>query len=442
MTTSTIKLWCAVLTSVSLLAQRPAQRELAGTWEFALGSPNERLEVSADRVPTTRQHVTLPHRVMAPDTALWYTQELELSSGRALLVDADDGAQVFVDTRRLDHYRRWFFVPDELTGRHRLTIRVLNNAMHGGLRRVTLVDATTVPRAGQPTIATPPGFAPIDRRVAQGAELGLPPRTRPCAFTAWADSQSGWSTFSRIVTLMAQRPSAFTVGIGDLVSDGSDPENWPMFVETLKPLALTMPVVAIAGNHDYDGYYNDLRARLYEQWFGRPQATWFAWSCGPARFVALDMNREFPVGMSPESEQWRWLEAETQSAAWRSARWRVLLLHQPPWSKSWEGYEGDLVVRQIVERLVRARGLHVVLAGHSHAYEHLVRTVGDRQVHILITGGAGGGLEDVKANALSTPTERIAVRHHFLHAVADRDALTFTAIDVDGTTFDAVVLTR
>jgi hypothetical protein len=440
MTTKTMVLCCTALVSASLLTQGQSSSEVIGFWEFALGSREERLQVSADRLPSARQRVTLPHRVMAPDTALWYTRELDLPADRALLVDADDGAQVFVDGRRLDHYRRWFFVPSDLAGTHRVTVRVLNNAMQGGLRRVTFVESATVPRAPQAPIATPSEFEPIER---VAATMGrLPSRDRPCAFTAWADSQSGWSTFARIVSLMTQRPASFTVGIGDLVSDGSDPDNWPTFVETLKPLASKGPVVAIAGNHDYDGYYNELRARLYEQRFSRPEATWFAWSCGPARFVALDLNREFPIGVSPGSAQWRWLEAETQSDAWTSARWRLLLLHQPPWSKSWEGYEGDLVVRQMVERLVRERGLQVVLAGHSHAYEHLIRSVGDRQVHILITGGAGGGLEDIKADGLSTPAERIAVRHHFLHAVADDDALTFNAIDVDGATFDRVVLTR
>jgi hypothetical protein len=447
MTTTTIKIAGAVLLIASLLSQARTstrlrahgaaarQAEIAGSWDFARGTRDERLQVSADRMPTLREPVTLPHRIMAPDTALWYSRELELPPDIALLVEADDGAQVFVDGRRLDHYRRWFIVPPELSGKHRVIVRVLNNAMQGGLRRVTVVDAKSVPRPPETRIETPSGFAPIERR-------RLLPADRSCAFSAWADSQSGWSTFARIVAAMAQRPASFTVGIGDLVSDGSDPDNWPKFVETLKPIASAMPVVAIAGNHDYDGSYNELRARSYEQWFARRQATWFAWSCGPARFVALDMNREFPIGISPGSDQWRWLEAETQSASWTSARWRVLLLHQPPWSRSWEGYGGDLVVRPIVERLARERGLQVVLAGHSHAYEHLIRPVGDRQVHVFITGGAGGSLEDVKANALSTPTERIAVRHHFLHATAGSDSFTVNAIGIDGEIFDSVTLTN
>ena len=187
----------------------------------------------------------------------------------------------------------------------------------------------------------------------------------------WADSQSGWPTFERIVGLMAQREGAFSAGIGDLVSDGSNPDEWPRFVATLAPLAARTAIVPVVGNHDYDGSYNELRATLYEGWFRRATSTWFSWSCGPVRLVALDLNREFPIGISEGSTQWRWLHTEVRSEAWKNAGWRIVLVHQPPWSRSWAGYEGDEAVRRIVEPLVRDHGLSAVVSGHSHAYEYL-----------------------------------------------------------------------
>ena len=288
-----------------------------------------------------------------------------------------------------------------MVGRRRVIVRVLNNAMQGGLRGVALVDARLARRPSHPPVSTPGGFEPVESRRFRGR---MPGARQPCAFTVWADSQSGWPTFERIVGLIAKRAGAFSAGVGDLVSDGSNPDEWPRFVETLAPLAERTAIVPIPGNHDYDGSYNELRAAAYEEWFSRKTSTWFAWSCGPVRLVALDLNREFPIGISEESRQWAWLQAEVRSVAWKSAGWRIVLVHQPPWSRSWAGYAGDEAVRRIVEPLVRDNELNVVLSGHSHAYEYLHRSVDARVVHVLVTGGAGGSLEAPQPEVLGRRT--------------------------------------
>jgi hypothetical protein len=421
-------------------ASRPqSAAETADTWEFAVGQPDERLIAGAAQMPTIRQPVTLPHRVARPNTALWYAKDLSIPADAALEVDADDGAQVFVDGQRLECYRQWFAVPQGATGRRRVIVRVLNNAMQGGLRRVAFVDGARARTPSSPTISTPRGFEPVESRTFQEK---MPGPGQPCAFTVWADSQSGWPTFERLVGLMASRAGAFSTGVGDLVSDGSDTDAWSRFVQTLAPLAARTAIVPVVGNHDYDGSYNDLRAALYERWFRRESPTWFAWSCGPMRLVALDLNREFPIGVSRRSPQWEWLQREVRTAAWKNAGWRIVLVHQPPWSRSWEGYHGDEAVRRIVEPLVRDHGLNVVVSGHSHAYEYLVRSVGTRAVHVLITGGAGGSLEAPQAEMLGAKHDRLAVRHHFLYATANERELTFDAVDLSGDSFDRVAIAR
>ncbi|HEY7497686.1 MAG TPA: metallophosphoesterase [Vicinamibacterales bacterium] len=431
--------WIALAVVGAIAPLQRAASDVTGTWEFAIGLRTERLLITADRMPLERQRVELPHRVLEPNTALWYARDLQLPLDAALEVEADDGAQVFVGGRRLANDRQWFRVPADLTGPRHVVIRVLNNAMNGGLRRVAIVAAREIPPADAAAISIPPGFDPVET---QEFRNRMPRPAEPCRFSVWADSQGGWTTFARLVTLMTARSPSFSAGIGDLVAHGSDARAWPELVRTLEPLAARAPIVPIAGNHEYDGYYNNLRAELYERWFGRESSTWFAWSCGPARFAAIDVNREFPIGITERSTEWEWLQTETQSGRWKSAAWRILLVHQPPWSRSWAGYDGDASVRRIVEPLVRDRGLDIVLSGHSHAYEHLVRSIDARTLHVLITGGAGGNLESVDAEKLSTEGERIAVRHHFLDATATTSALTFEAIDVDGNSLDRVTLSR
>jgi len=97
-------------------------------------------------MPAGAAVVTLPHRVMAPNTPLWYWRAMPIPPGSALLVDADDGAQVFVDGARLGHYRRWFFVPDASAPTRQVAVRVMNNAMQGGLRTVRVVPAAEIRR--------------------------------------------------------------------------------------------------------------------------------------------------------------------------------------------------------------------------------------------------------------------------------------------------------
>lgn len=221
----------------------------------------------------------------------------------------------------------------------------------------------------------------------------------------------------------------------DTDSDGSDPAAWRAFLDAAAPLAARVPVVPVAGNHDYDGFYNTLRPQHYLDRFRPSGTTWFAWSCGSARLVAIDLNAEFPLGVSAASKQHQWLMNEVRSPAWSGAAWRLLLVHQPPWSRSWAGYDGDEAMRAIVEPLAARHGLDLVIAGHSHAYERLARPVSGREVQVLITGGAGGSLEAPLADG-PPGTGTIVLQHHFSELILSRQALTVEAIGTDGRTFD------
>lgn len=420
------------LNTLEPLASAPHTAQTPFEWRFALGASGEGLHASAAAMPSSSAPVRLPHRVFAPNSPLWYASELPIPPGSALLVEADDGAQVFVDGAKLNHYRRWFLVPNAASATRHVVVRVLNNAMQGGLQSVRVVPAADVVRDSIEVPALSAGFAPVE---SAGFRARMPAAGQPCRFSAWADSQGGWRTFSGLVALMTGRQAHFSVGVGDLVNDGSDPQAWRSFLAAVAPLAADTPVVPVAGNHDYDGFYNDLRAQHYLRLFRPDRASWFAWSCGDARFVALDMNTEFPIGATPSGAQHEWLMREVASAAWKDAAWRVLLVHQPPWSRSWEGYDGDAAVRAIVTPLVAVHGLDLVIAGHSHAYESLSRQVGGRTVHVLITGGGGGTLEEALKSRPSV-SGTIILQHHFVDVQVSRAAVGVEAINAEGQVID------
>jgi hypothetical protein len=415
-----------------------ARQNLLAGWHYAVGDASERVHADAMRMPSATQAVSLPHRVDEPNRALWYRRALTVPRGMALLVDADDGAQVFADGARLPHYRQWFFLPESSVSTHEIVVRVLNNAMQGGLRSVTLVPADGIVRESLDVSPLPEGFAPVET---SSFRARMPAAGEPCRFTAWADSQGGWTEFRKLVALMVPRRSHFSVGAGDLVDDGSDARAWRSFVDVLRPLALEMPVVPVVGNHDYDGSYNDLRPRHYMDLFRPDGSSWFAWSCGPARFAAIDMNSEFPIGISSDGPQYRALMNEVRSAPWTEARWRVLIVHQPPWSRSWRGYDGDESVRRIVTLLTASHGLDLVISGHSHAYERLTRTVQGRPLHVLITGGAGGALEEPQPLEPGNG-DVMLLKHHFVDVAATTNAMSFEAVGTEGSSIDRWRITR
>jgi hypothetical protein len=121
----------------------PAWRDISGetTWTWALGSPDEGLNVPETRCPITRTPVVLPHRVLHPDTPYWYVTTLTLATPVILRVSADDGAQVWANGKRIpaENGSDFPLIPNE-KNTVTLTVRVLNKAVYGGLNRIFVVD--------------------------------------------------------------------------------------------------------------------------------------------------------------------------------------------------------------------------------------------------------------------------------------------------------------
>ncbi|MBL8135625.1 MAG: hypothetical protein JNL48_03305, partial [Acidobacteria bacterium] len=127
----------------------------ADVWRYQRGAVTETLTASVPPDFAAATDVALPHRVYAPNTALWYSANRVLPAGGALIVDADDGAQVFVDGRQLRANSRTFALPAGVAGAHRVVVRVLNNAMAGGLRAVRIAEASAWRAATSPTVQLP-----------------------------------------------------------------------------------------------------------------------------------------------------------------------------------------------------------------------------------------------------------------------------------------------
>jgi tartrate-resistant acid phosphatase type 5 len=130
----------------------------------------------------------------------------------------------------------------------------------------------------------------------------------------------------------------------------------------------------VLGNHDW--YTPD--AQPYLDYFTLPgNERYYTVRRGPIDFFMLDTDPHEPDGYSVDSVQAQWLQ---QQLAASDAPWRVVVLHDPPYSSS---------ARHGSDRTAQwpyaAWGANVVIAGHDHLYERL-----QENGLLYFVNGAGG----------------------------------------------------
>lgn len=448
--------------------------EFTDGWQYAPGDPGNGLRVSWEQKPDLDTIIYLPHRINRPNWPLWYERSLSIREPAYLYVNADDGAQCYLDGILQEPVMGSYFEIEPNADSVLVSLRVLNNALNGGLRSVALIKAADFERFQKEQIAALhvrqllylahlDGGATYNELLDRTASLltegdlgalqkldpkfsilnlpklpnGLPePQTDGTfSFSAWGDSQGGWSIFDQIVQQMTEHPDAFSIGLGDLVSEGVEEDQWLAFTQCLQPLLAKRPVFGVAGNHDYDGYYNDLNPLLYRKYVleGKDRPTYFSWTYGNAFFLALDPNESFPLGIN--GAQRSWMAAEMDSPEWREASWRFLLIHQPPYAQGWPEYHGDEFIREIVDSLAESKRIDFVLAGHSHDYERLTKDYGSQQTHFFILGGAGGGLEPPESSTYPK-MDTIIKAHHYARFEVNREQVTVSVHSPAGELLD------
>ncbi len=122
------------------------------------------------------------------------------------------------------------------------------------------------------------------------------------------------------------------------------------------------------GNHDW----NARRGRgappqPYIDYFTLPegpgQERYYDVVWGPVHIFAVDSDYREPHGTETGTRQWRWLR---QRLAESSAPWKLVVMHEPPYSSGRHGSTARL------RWPFKAWGATAVLSGHDHTYERLV----------------------------------------------------------------------
>ncbi|MCS4434363.1 metallophosphoesterase family protein [Aquiflexum gelatinilyticum] len=500
--------------------------ELSIGWEF---HGWDTLKGIGAEIPNLKSglKINLPHRIQTPNSNIWYSGDFELENG-VLIVGADDGQQVWVDDNPILPDKNHVYQIPKTNGK--ITIRVINNAVAGGLGTVKWIPIATWEKATinfdsewfgkvredkhmlwqkevdfdemtskrYPIWFSDPVILPYDKDQIllrwtgekgheswifygkdsanlhlstlaiedDGVYSAFLPNEKiqhyrfemsetkspiytsnsveskiQTSFALWADSQGGWKSFEKILEQIKEANPDFTVGIGDLVGNGRLESEYQKLLQYLSPIAV--PHYLLPGNHDYDG--------SYQTWIPEPfqkvlkadnQKNYYSWQSGPCAFIALDPNENFPVGIPANTEQFEWFQQEIKSKKWKDAAWKIILVHQPPFSQGWIGYHGEQSIENLLKPVWESGMADLVISGHTHDYERLILDHPNGKTAILILGGAGGGLES-EGNKEDFPImDKLIREHHFGRIDATNKKLEFKAVNQSGKVIDSFSLEK
>lgn len=223
----------------------------------------------------------------------------------------------------------------------------------------------------------------VDARVPHRVRVGavafeLPARPAPCAplrFVVLGDGRAavdgvGPSAYwAGILGEALALDPAFVINTGDLVKNGEVAAEWPPYLASLPPWP---PVLAVRGNHDRGPAF-------YAH--GLAPGEVFGWTAGPVFIVGLDTELVGERLTAALGEVDRLLGAS-------AARWRVVVMHRPVWSRGNHGSDERRVNDRLVPILDR-HGVDVVFAGHDHHYERFCASRGVGAERRCVEAGEG-----------------------------------------------------
>ena len=225
----------------------------------------------------------------------------------------------------------------------------------------------------------------------------------PLEFLYFGDTQNKNASHSTRVLLEAQRhaPRArLALFTGDQVSggDGEDDSEWGEWFDAVAPVAGTMLVAPVAGNHEYFEEFEDTpqeRRVLGLHWpqvyalpgNGAPgaEATTYWFDMHDARFVVLDGTSALDLGTAVAQAEW--LDGVLAASP---REWSIVAIHQPMFSPRQD--RDNALLREHVLPVLERHRVDLVLQGHDHVYgrrgglidgqgtpQYLVSVVGAKQ---------------------------------------------------------------
>lgn len=252
----------------------------------------------------------------------------------------------------------------------------------GGSRDATPAPPRVTKAAG---VAETPASTDADRSTFE-AQAASPEPRRPFHVAVIADingrygsTRYGERVHQAVAWLVERRPD-LVLCAGDMVA-GQQPGHdyramWRAFhLAVTEPLAAAgVPLAVTPGNHDGSALprFADERRIYLDEWRSRPRPPVemlpggeyplrYAFTAGPARFIALDATAVGPLAR----EQRQWLREQLESTPARPLT--VVFGHLPLYPVA-VGREREVLADAALEALLVEHDVDLYLSGHHHAY--------------------------------------------------------------------------
>ncbi|HUJ19884.1 MAG TPA: metallophosphoesterase [Bryobacteraceae bacterium] len=258
-----------------------------------------------------------------------------------------------------------------------------------------------------------------------------PNSTAPFEFVVYGDTRTRHEMHRKVVAaILKYATPQFVLHTGDLVADGADSAQWPVFFDIERELLRKAAFFPSLGNHERNN-------RQYYDFFD-VSTPYYSFNWGEAHFIVLNSD----IGNVSQSElernafwseQSRWLEEDLAKS--QSAAYRFVFAHHPPLTAV-ARRQGDNPHMTALMPMFEKYKLTAGFFGHDHNYQHYL----NNGVHYFITGGGGAPLYDVDKPPEGI-TKMVVSTEHFLDVKIDGSTVRVEAIKLDGQPLETTTIT-
>lgn len=253
-----------------------------------------------------------------------------------------------------------------------------------------------------------------------------PAAAEPYRFLVYGDNRTRHDVHERVMAeVMKHEVPDFILQTGDMVENGNDTAQWPIFFRIEKELLRQTAFFPAMGNHERTSHY-------FEDIF-HEGAPYYSFDWGNSHITVIDSELASAASNDAGrnafwSEQSRWIEEDLQ--AHQKADYRFVMAHHPPFTAvaSRQGNNAHMTaLTAMFERYHVSAGFF----GHDHNYQHYFKN----GIHYVTAGGGGAPLYDVSKPPAEITQKAVSIEN-FVSVSVNGKVAHIQAIAIDGRTLD------
>lgn len=193
-------------------------------------------------------------------------------------------------------------------------------------------------------------------------------------FSVVNDIHADTARMSRLLAGVSPSTHDFVLFNGDMVSHmDTEQQIVDGFIgKAASMFASEVPFYMVRGNHEGRGQFAANFPKYFPTATGMP---YYSFKSGPVYFVVLDGGEDKPdndieyFGLNQmdryREDQAEWLKTVVESPEFRSAPFRVAVIHVPPYGDTWHG---NLHSQELFLPILNNAGIDLMLCGHLHKH--------------------------------------------------------------------------